>query len=160
MKRRLTLVTAEETIPGDDDKNIPIIRADDDITDLLDDQDESGNITPGGSIMTFEEMEALYNPQLVGQQQQQQSEISTPTKNNDIEDEEELISEESDIEYTEDEESSEEDISDVDDTDLLKRLDAKYGKLPSKATGGNIDDDDDYENDDEADDIDPTWTSK
>lgn len=36
--------------------------------------------------------------------------------------------------------------SDVDDSDLLKRLDEKYGKLPAHS-------------DDDVEDIDPTWTS-
>lgn len=163
MKRRLTLVTAEETIPGDD-RNIPIITADDDIAELLGEDDEDGNITPGGSIMTFEEMEALYKPTLMEEETTAPSEeIVDPAKDNGNE-EEELISEESDIEYSEDEEYDEEN-SDVDDTDLLKRLEEKYGKLPSTKTKADNDvdlDDDDYDNDDEAedDDIDPTWTSK
>lgn len=63
------------------------------------------------------------------------------------------LSGEEDIEYSDEEEyenddDEEEEISDVDDTDLLKRLEAKYGKLPQKHS------------DDEEDDIDPTWTSK
>lgn len=39
--------------------------------------------------------------------------------------------------------------SDFDDSDLLKRLDAKYGKLPPVNDNDDIDDED----------IDPTWTS-
>lgn len=36
----------------------------------------------------------------------------------------------------------------MDDSDLLERLEAKYGKLPQR------------DSDDEGDDLDPTWTSK
>ncbi|KAI8128539.1 Aspartyl/asparaginyl beta-hydroxylase [Lucilia cuprina] len=44
------------------------------------------------------------------------------------------------------EEGDDEDVSDVDDTELMNRLEAKYGKLPAK----------EYESDEDPDD--PTWT--
>lgn len=155
MKRRLTLVTVEESIPGDD-RDIPIITADDNIADLL--AEEEDEVMPEAvSPMSFEEMEALYKPKRAEEQTEQPPGASDANKNVD-DDEEELMSEESDIEYSEDEEYDEE-ASDVDDSDLLKRLEEKYGKLPSTQPP----DDDDYDNDDEADadddDIDPTWTS-
>lgn len=42
--------------------------------------------------------------------------------------------------------------SDFDDSDLLKRLDDKYGKIQHQQQNGN--------NGDDGGDIDPTWTSK
>lgn len=56
---------------------------------------------------------------------------------------EELLDEE-EIEYEEDEIES--DISDIDDDDLMKRLEAKYGKI----SGENSEDEDDH---------DASWTS-
>lgn len=44
--------------------------------------------------------------------------------------------------------------SSVDDSDLLKRLEQKYGRLPER----NDDEDHDYDIEDDLD-IDPTWTS-
>lgn len=72
--------------------------------------------------------------------------------------EDELLSDEEEIYSDEDEqeiesgnaesaETDETESSDVDDSDLLKRLDAKYGKLPCHS-----DEDEDIDND-------PTWTS-
>lgn len=101
-------------------------------------------------------------------------EISTePTsKNNDdpkvSETEEELLSGAGSEEIEEEEEETEEEEehsseshnydseSSVDDSDLLKRLDEKYGKLPAHSDGDEPESDD-IEDDDE--DIDPTWTS-
>lgn len=50
--------------------------------------------------------------------------------------------------FDENEQNVDDDVesSDVDDSDLLKRLDEKYGKLPAHS-------------DDDIEDIDPTWTS-
>lgn len=72
-----------------------------------------------------------------------------------------------DEEYSGDEEG---DISDVDDSDLLKRLDEKYGKLPATSTKENKETVDDEEYEDEDEDVeeeeeeeeedDHTWTSK
>lgn len=60
-------------------------------------------------------------------------------------DAEELNSEEEEEIYSDDEENQyDTESSDIDDSELLKRLDAKYGKLPQH---------------DDEDDIDPTWTS-
>lgn len=61
---------------------------------------------------------------------------------------EELLSEEESLSEENDYDSE----SSVDDSDLLKRLDEKYGKLPETTY-----DPDDQDLDDE--DIDPTWTS-
>lgn len=47
--------------------------------------------------------------------------------------------------------------SSVDDSDLLKRLDEKYGKLPPASDEDDAAAAADYDVDDE--DIDPTWTS-
>jgi hypothetical protein len=59
---------------------------------------------------------------------------------------EELVDEE-EIEYEEEEEIEEsEDISDIDDDDLMKRLEAKYGKISG-------------ENSEDEDDPDGSWTS-
>lgn len=57
-------------------------------------------------------------------------------------------------------EDGEEPVSDVDDEDLMRRLEAKYGKLPNPPAVGDEDEeeqplDSDYDVDD-----DPTWTSK
>lgn len=57
---------------------------------------------------------------------------------------EELIDDE-EVDY-EDEMESEEDLSDIDDDDLMKRLEAKYGKISG-------------ENSDEEDEPDASWTS-
>lgn len=65
------------------------------------------------------------------------------------EDEEEVVSSEGNDYDTE---------SSVDDTDLLKRLDEKYGKLPQRCDADEVDDNDVYGEDDDED-IDPTWTS-
>lgn len=77
---------------------------------------------------------------------------------------EELLSEE---EEDQDEISSEgndyDSESSVDDSDLLKRLDEKYGKLPHHSD--EEDDEPDYDvdvdgdRDEDDEDIDPTWTS-
>lgn len=60
---------------------------------------------------------------------------------------EELIDEE-EIDYDDEEElgSDEEEVSDIDDTDLMKRLEAKYGKISG-------------ENSEDEDDPDASWTS-
>lgn len=68
-----------------------------------------------------------------------------------------------DIEYDDEysdelEEDDEEDISDVDDRDLMRRLEAKYGKLPDGELAGDEggESGDGFEDDEE----DPGWTSK
>lgn len=66
--------------------------------------------------------------------------------------EDELLSEEEEEEISS-EGNDYDSESSVDDSDLLKRLDAKYGKLPTASD----EDEPDYDVDDE--DIDPTWTS-
>lgn len=75
---------------------------------------------------------------------------------NDIHLDEELYSDEEEEEEEEEISSERNDYdseSSVDDSDLLKRLDEKYGKLPPASD----EDDANYDVDDE--DIDPTWTS-
>lgn len=72
----------------------------------------------------------------------------------DVEVDEELVSEEEEEELVSSEgHDYDSESSDVDDSDLLKRLDEKYGKLPPPSD----EDDPDYDVEDE--DIDPTWTS-
>lgn len=98
--------------------------------------------------MTYEQMEAMYKPK-----------TGTTEPKMAFEDEniEMSRSDEESNEYSEENEYDD-DVSDVDDTDLLKRLEEKYGKLPP--TSAHFDDrteDDDVE---DEDDIDPTWTSK
>lgn len=58
---------------------------------------------------------------------------------------EELVDEE-EIDYEDEEMESEEELSDIDDDDLMKRLEAKYGKISG-------------ENSEDEDDPDGTWTS-
>ncbi|KAM7346106.1 uncharacterized protein ACRADG_012098 [Cochliomyia hominivorax] len=59
----------------------------------------------------------------------------------DLDDDDLLDDDDDDLEEADDEE-----VSDVDDTELMNRLEAKYGKLPAK----------EYESDEDPDD--PTWT--
>lgn len=66
---------------------------------------------------------------------------------------EELLSEEEEEEEISSEGQDYDSESSVDDSDLLKRLDEKYGRLPVTK------DDDDHDYDIEDEDIDPTWTS-
>lgn len=68
------------------------------------------------------------------------------TEEKDLGSEEEMSSEDiySDEEINDYESSV---TSDIDDSDLLKRLDEKYGKLPQQSDTDDIDND-------------PTWTSK
>lgn len=98
--------------------------------------------------MTYEQMEAMYKPK-------------TGSNEPKVEFEDEIVetspSDEESNEYSEENEYDD-DVSDVDDTDLLKRLDEKYGKLP--ATSVRVDDDIEDADVDDEDDIDPTWTSK
>lgn len=94
------------------------------------------------------------------------------SKNNDdqkgSEIDEELLSGAGSEEIEEEEEETEEEEhssesqnydseSSVDDSDLLKRLDEKYGKLPAHSDEDEPESDDIEDDDDE--DIDPTWTS-
>lgn len=120
--------------------------------------------------MTFEEMEALYKPKPAKEPvreapippartkttQAAAKPKYEPLKSAEIEaeeeeeadeeydDEEELVSEEEqqlEEEYS-DENPYEHESSDVDDTDLLNRLEAKYGKLPQTQTGSDDEDED------------------
>lgn len=98
--------------------------------------------------MTYEQMEAMYKPK---------TGTTEPKVAFDDENIELSPSDDESNEYSEENEYDD-DVSDVDDTDLLKRLEEKYGKLPP--TDAHVDDrieDDDVE---DEDDIDPTWTSK
>lgn len=96
--------------------------------------------------MTYEQMEAMYKPTA----ETIESKVNFDDENNESSpsDESNEGSEENDYDG---------EASDVDDTDLLKRLEEKYGKLPP--TGDQTDDEKDNDDIDE-DDIDPTWTSK
>lgn len=60
-----------------------------------------------------------------------------------VDDSEEDFDDEDEVDL---EEADGEDVSDIDDTELMTRLEAKYGKLPAK----------EYESDEDPDD--PTWT--
>lgn len=99
--------------------------------------------------MTYEQMEAMYKPK-----------AGTAEPKVAFEDEniETSPSDEGSNEYSEENEYDDDvsDVDDVDDSDLLKRLEEKYGKLPP--TGAHIDDE--IEDIEDEDDIDPTWTSK
>lgn len=102
--------------------------------------------------MTYEEMEAMYKPKTVTTQAKVAFEDdvieSSPSEGDSNE-----YSEEN--EYDDDD-----DISEVDDSDLLKRLEEKYGKLPATSVPADEDIEDDDVDDGDEDDIDPTWTSK
>lgn len=98
--------------------------------------------------MTYEQMESMYKPK---------TGPNEPTVEFEDENVETSPSDEDSNEYSEENEYDD-DVSDVDDTDLLKRLDEKYGKLP--ATSVRVDDDIGDDVVDDEDDIDPTWTSK
>lgn len=193
MKRRMTLVTAEENIPSDDEQPPDILYGPegemgeyseeddvplDDNHEIIIEEIESDDHC---ETMTFDQMEALYKPKQTTESLKMSEPVEqvptsskiqpaikksvTPTESTVQQpeksktttlDEEELISEE-DYEYSDDEvydndvEEEDDDISDVDDRDLMKRLEEKYGKLPSRPEA-------DIEEED--DDIDPTWTSK
>lgn len=200
MKRRMTLVTAEENIPSDDEHPPDILYGDeveigeyseeDDVPldenhQIIEDIESDDECEP----MTFQQMEALYKPQQHAESLKQATESTSksapqatqPTENlkpiekiavtdntkaeelRNIEhhEDEELISDE-EYEYSGDDNDEEydndieegDDISDVDDQDLMKRLEEKYGKLPQKPEQ-DAELEDDYD-----DDIDPTWTSK
>lgn len=97
--------------------------------------------------MTYEQMEAMYKPK-----------NGTTAEAKVTFEDENIESSPSDEEYS-DENEYDDDASDVDDTDLLKRLEEKYGRLPP-TSAAHVDaeiEDDDVE---DEDDIDPTWTSK
>lgn len=96
--------------------------------------------------MTYEQMEAMYKPKAGS------TEPKVTFEDENIETSPSDEEEESN-EYSEENEYDD-DVSDVDDSDLLKRLEEKYGKLPP--TNAQLDVDDDIE---DEDDIDPTWTS-
>lgn len=98
--------------------------------------------------MTYEQMEAMYKPK-----------TGTTEPKVAFEDEniEMSLSDEESNEYSEENEYDD-DVSDVDDTDLLKRLEEKYGKLPP--TSAHFDDRTEGDDVEDEDDIDPTWTSK
>lgn len=70
---------------------------------------------------------------------------------------EELLSEEEEEEEISSEGHDYDSESSVDDSDLLKRLDEKYGRLPQRDEPDDEDGEPEYDHDDE--DIDPTWTS-
>lgn len=174
MKRRLTLVTAEEPIQLNEDDMIehpPIIIEDIPATEgtqytVLYQTVFHFKIIPkirlccnyNNVISPDNEFLVAPNPSNDGQIEGTPSE-EEPLENDpiseeiaineekDLGSEEEILSSE-DI-YSDEEindyESSE--ISDIDDSDLLKRLDEKYGKIPQHS--GTIDIDND-----------PTWTSK
>lgn len=194
MKRRMTLVTAEENIPSDDEQppelygdevEIAEYSEEDDVPldenheIIIEDIESDDHCEP----MTFEQMEKLYKPkQVVESLNSSEALIQAPsssqiqlernvqvTPNEPVDqklekvkevelENEDLISEE-EYEYSDDEvydndieeEEGDEDISDVDDHELMKRLEEKYGKLPKRP---------DAEDEEDNDDIDPTWTSK
>lgn len=140
--------TVTQTIPGDrhqpepNDENIEPAE-ESDVEEYSEDDDIPFDIESDESNrpMTYEQMEAMYKPK-----------PTEPKVTFDDEDVETGPSDEESNEYSEENEYDD-DVSDVDDSDLLKRLEEKYGKLPP--TSAQIEDDD-IEDDD---DIDPTWTS-
>lgn len=145
-----------------EDDDVPI----DEVHGLLDEDIESDDHS---SPMTFEEMEALYKPKTsvgdtlakeivkpalqVTPKQKYETIRTSPPDDTELEQEEideEYDEEDEELISDEEEEYSDRESSDVDDTDLLKRLEEKYGKLPHTAASDDEDDED----------IDPTWTSK
>lgn len=84
--------------------------------------------------------------------------VAAPSRHPD----EEYDDEEYSDELYEEEEEEESVGSDIDDDDLMRRLEAKYGKLPQQLEGGEEQDflgESDLE-EEEDDDDDPSWTSK
>lgn len=61
---------------------------------------------------------------------------ATPVPDDDVPDDVEIIDEEQIEEELEEEDDEEEEISDVDDAELLSRLEAKYGRLPEPERPG------------------------
>lgn len=166
MKRRLTLVTAEEPIPlnEDDMKHHPSIIEDIRATEGTPFSTTLYSILKYfhklSSVVIFPVKEFLITPnpstdeQIKDTTSEEEPFEDDPVRDEivmkdekDLDSEEEILSSE-DI-YSDEEindyESSE--TSDIDDSDLLKRLDEKYGKLPQHSDTDDIDND-------------PTWTSK
>lgn len=113
------------------------------------------NVASMASYMpeTFEQLSAMYKGKqeppkdepvkpVAEPQQAGSSDIYVEYEDGEIENYEHDDSDDDDAEITDEEDE----ISDVDDSDLMNRLDAKYGRLPSK----------EYESDPDSDD--PSWT--
>ncbi|XP_030383645.1 aspartyl/asparaginyl beta-hydroxylase isoform X6 [Scaptodrosophila lebanonensis] len=201
MRRRLTIASAEDHIPDDDEELPPLddeyseeeIEIEEEIEVEISDIDEAADGVEGGSDdnvaashsyvpETFEQLSAQYKSKQEAQQEPKEitavstaaptktrEQISTPktsasdpepTVSTDIyveyedgaaedyaqDENDEITDEEDEIDDDYGYELEEGDISDVDDTELMNRLEAKYGRLPAK----------EYESD--ADSDDPTWT--
>nr|XP_043066297.1 aspartyl/asparaginyl beta-hydroxylase [Drosophila bipectinata] len=170
MRRRLTIASAEDHIP-DDVEELPLLddeyseeeivieeEIEVEISDIEENEepanDSDDNVASMASYVpeTFEQLSAMYKgkqeppkdepvEQRVEPQPAGSSDIYVEYEDGDMENYEHDDSED-DAEITDEEDE----ISDVDDSDLMSRLDAKYGRLPSK----------EYESDPDSDD--PSWT--
>ncbi|XP_055319573.1 aspartyl/asparaginyl beta-hydroxylase isoform X5 [Sitodiplosis mosellana] len=155
MKRRFTLVTAEEPIPSSDEETKETI------IETIPTIAESVKTVESSQSETIvskqnETADILYSDEDVigasdGIELKSDYERTASTDGMD----EELLSEEEAEEEEEEISSEGQNYADsedsVDDSDLLKRLDEKYGRLP---VANDEDDHDDYD----IEDIDPTWT--
>lgn len=161
MKRRLTLVTADEPIPLNDEdmKKHPSI-----IEDIPAAEGKKFSktvfhfkIVPKlGSIVIFSDKEFLITPNTSTDEQikdisSEEEPFDDDSISNEIDmNEEKELGSEEEILSSEDDDINDygsSETSDIDDSDLLKRLDEKYGKLPQHSDTDDIDND-------------PTWTSK
>ncbi|KPU76971.1 uncharacterized protein Dana_GF11291, isoform D [Drosophila ananassae] len=171
MRRRLTIATAEDHIP-DDVEELPLLddeyseeeivieeEIEVEISDIEENEEAANesddNVASMASYMpeTFEQLSAMYKGKqeppkdepvkpVAEPQQAGSSDIYVEYEDGEIENYEHDDSDDDDAEITDEEDE----ISDVDDSDLMNRLDAKYGRLPSK----------EYESDPDSDD--PSWT--
>ncbi|EDV55821.2 uncharacterized protein Dere_GG20567, isoform B [Drosophila erecta] len=169
-RRRLTIATAEDHIPDDEEEIPPLddeyseeeIEIEEEIeveiSDIEEEEerhDSDDNVASMASYVpeTFEQLSAMYKyaqePAKETQPEQKEKEPEQPTGHSDIYVEyEDGAIEDYEHEGDSDEEitDEEDEISDVDDADLMSRLEAKYGRLPVK----------EFESDPDSDD--PSWT--
>ncbi|KAH8283668.1 hypothetical protein KR018_011585 [Drosophila ironensis] len=169
MRRRLTIASAEDNIPDDVEELPPLddeyseeeIEIEEEIeveiSDIDENDEEEGpphdsddNVASMASYVpeTFEQLSALYKaakepPKDSKPEEQEPAQANVQAGASDIYVEYEDSDEDEDDEEITDEEDE---ISDVDDADLMSRLDAKYGRLPVKECDSDPDSDD------------PSWT--
>lgn len=85
----------------------------------------SKNLPPENKTTVDEKKPGFYYEDDNAEEEEEEEEIEEDEEVEETEEPEE------DLDETEEPEEEEEDISDVDDEELLKKLEAKYGKLPS-----------------------------
>nr|XP_016930147.1 aspartyl/asparaginyl beta-hydroxylase isoform X3 [Drosophila suzukii] len=174
LRRRLTIATAEDHIP-DDVEELPLLDDDEyseeeieieeeievEISDIEEEEearhDSDDNVASMANYVpdTFEQLNAMYklvqeHAKETKPEEKEKKEPEQPAGASDIyvEYEDGAIEDYEHEGDSEDEEitDEEDEISDVDDADLMNRLEAKYGRLPVK----------EFESDPDSDD--PSWT--